>query len=306
MAALTAIGLGLGAASMGYGLYNQMEGREQAQQGYALQQQGSMIQAQAAAMQAQISKDQAATSLIYAGNERNINIAASNASLATAQQSRDINNQIVGFERQIEGQRQQAMEIDARRRGLEVIRNQQRARAVALTNATAQGASRGSGLQGGYGQISGQSNVNAMGIQQNLLIGQNIFGLNNQITDQRLAYSDLQYNYAVQQAALQTEKSNLAYAYAGANAEFQTRQADAGTLMSQGQGLVNQGSGYVSMGQSQQQFGAQMFNAGPQLFSMGMNASNVFPSLGGYFGSMNANPTFSWSNYSNPYYGPGF
>lgn len=267
--------------TMGFGLYQQQQGREEAQRGYSLQQQGYAIQAQAAQLQAQISREQASTSVQFAERERALNIQSAQESLDAANASRAINQQIVGYEREVEAQRKQAMELDARRRQLEVIRNQQRARSIAITNATAQNAGRGTGLQGGYGQISGQSGVNLLGIQQNLQIGQNIFGLQSQITDQRLAYSDLENLYASQRAAAQTTRSNMVYDYSVANAAFQTRQADAGSLLSFGQGFVNQGSGSISQGQSQQQLGSTLFQAGPSIFNMSLGLTSVGPSLWG-------------------------
>jgi hypothetical protein len=299
MTAAAIIGIG----SMGFGLYNQMEGMDEAEAGRARQEAGARQQAEAARMQAQISKEQAASSVDFAGRERTLNQLASQQSLDFSTSARGINNQIVAHEQGLEGQRRQAMETEGRRKQLEVIRNQQRYRAIALTNATAQGAGRGSGLQGGYGQIAGQSGVNMLGIQQNLQIGRNMFDLNALITGQKQQYADLQYNYAVQQAGNQTTKSNLMYDYAVSNAAFQTRQADAGTVMSQGQGMINSGAGMVSAGQSQQSFGQTLFNAGPQIFSMGANMSNVVPTM---FGGGGANQNFSWSNYTNPYYGPGY
>lgn len=74
--------------------------------------------------------------------------------------------------------RQSAMEMDARRRSTEIIRNQQRARAMALTTATSQGASEGSGLQGGYGQISGMTGTNLTGVSGNLELGRGMFAAN--------------------------------------------------------------------------------------------------------------------------------
>lgn len=92
--------------------------------------------------------------------------------------------QVVGAQKQVEAQkkaereRKRAMELDARRKNLEILRNQQKARALALTAANAQGASFGSTLEGAYGQISGQTNTNAAGVFQNLEIGRNIFDAN--------------------------------------------------------------------------------------------------------------------------------
>lgn len=93
-----------------------------------------------------------------------------------------VQGEISKLELQAEAQRRQQMELGSRRQSLELFRGAQRARALALTNATSQGASQGSGLQGGYGQISGDAYNNALGINQNLQIGRNIFDINAQIS----------------------------------------------------------------------------------------------------------------------------
>lgn len=80
---------------------------------------------------------------------------------------------------QAESERKRQMELDARRRQREVIRQQVGARSLALANATSQGAGGGSGLQGGYSQIAGRTGVNMTGIDQNLEIGRNIFDANS-------------------------------------------------------------------------------------------------------------------------------
>jgi len=94
---------------------------------------------------------------------------------------------IAGLEGKVNDQRKQAMEVDARRRQLEVVRNNQKARAMSETTATNQGAQFGSGLQGAYGGIAGQSGTNLLGVNQNLEIGRNIFGLDTQISSDRVA-----------------------------------------------------------------------------------------------------------------------
>lgn len=99
---------------------------------------------------------------------------------------------IGSLEGKVNDQRKAAMEVDARRRQLEVVRNNQRARSLAETSATSQGSQFGSGLQGAYGGISGQSNTNLTGINQNLEIGRNIFGLDTQISADRIAASGYQ------------------------------------------------------------------------------------------------------------------
>lgn len=281
MAVLSTLGLVFGGASMVSGLFGSSKGSDTAQQGYALQQQGSQIQAEAAKQQAAISKEQAASSVTFAGKERDINNLASQRSITAANQSYGINSGTIQAEQQIQAQQAQAMEIDARRQQLEVIRNQQRNRALALATGVGQagqGAISGSALQGAYGQASGQSGVNLLGIQQNLQIGRNIYGLNQTISGNQIAMNDLQHTYALQQAQNQTAKSNLSFDYAVSNAGFQTRLADTQTLMSQGQGLINQGSGLVSQGQMQMQSGSSMMGLGQNLFSLGMNADKLWGS----------------------------
>lgn len=100
--------------------------------------------------------------------------------------------QKINLEKQVEEQRRKAMELDARRKQLENFRQVQRARSAALTNATSQGAAQGSGLQGGYGQITAQGAWNSAGISQNLEIGRNIFGINSQITDTNITLANSQ------------------------------------------------------------------------------------------------------------------
>jgi len=104
---------------------------------------------------------------------------------SAAKKSAEASQQIAKLEQQVEAQRMKAMEIDARRKNLENIRNAQRAQSLATATATNQGAQAGSGLQGGIAQIKGQEGFNALGINQNLEIGRTIFGINAQISEQK-------------------------------------------------------------------------------------------------------------------------
>lgn len=301
MIGFTAAAIGLGVASLGYGVYEGQQGKAQQQAGYQLQQQGAAIQAEAARQQAGISKEQAASSVLYAGQERDLNILAAQQSVDASNASTALSKSSVQAQQVIEAQKRNAMELDARRNQLEIIRNQQRARAMGLTNATSAGSSKGSGLQGAYGQASGQTGVNLLGVQQNLQIGQNIFDQNANISNNNIAMADLQNSYAIQQAANQTAKANLTYGLAQTNAAYQTRLADTQTYASSGTGLVNQGAGLVGLGQSQAASGNSFMNAGMNLFSMSQNfgklqGSNVF---GAAFGSSNSFNPFS---YTGSYY----
>lgn len=283
MAALSSFGLAASLGSMAFGALNMYEGKQQQKAGYDLMQQGSAIQAQAAQQQAGISKEQAAASVTFAGRERDINQTAVDQSLAASAASRNIQLSTIAQEQAVQESNRQAMELGARRQSLEIIRQQQRGRALALTANVAQGGSGAvngsSALQGAYGQIGGQTGVNMLGVSQNLQIGRDIFTANQNISNNRIDSANLEYLYAQQQAANQTAKSNLTYDYAVSNAAFQTRLADTQTLMSQGTGLVNRGQGMVGLGQSQSQFGSSFFQAGPSLFSMGQSFGQLTPSF---------------------------
>lgn len=126
---------------------------------------------------------------------------------AAAKQQAGIQKNIAGLEMQQDQVRRQAMELSSHRQSMEVLRNAQRARSLGLQNATSQGAQQGSGLQGGYGQISGQTNVNQLGISQNLSLGENMFDLNNQISKQKMAYADAGSSLATAQGISSLGKS---------------------------------------------------------------------------------------------------
>src|SRR6266436_5414333 len=139
MAALTALALAAGIASAGYGAYESSQGKAQQAAGLAQQQTGYQIQQQAATQEAGISKAQAAASVGFAGQERDINITASDQSKAAALASQGINRDIFAQQTNIQTAQRQAMETDARRSNLEQIRNEQRARSVSLATGVAQG-----------------------------------------------------------------------------------------------------------------------------------------------------------------------
>lgn len=122
-----------------------------------------------------------------------------------AKEAYGIQSQISGLEGQVNDQRRTAMELSARRQSMEIFRNNQRARSLALNNATQQGASYGnsSGLPGGTAQVDAQSTFNLQGVNQNLDIGRNIFGLDDQISKQKLALSGVQSQMMTDQSVSQ-------------------------------------------------------------------------------------------------------
>lgn len=121
------------------------------------------------------------------------------SSASDAKQAANIQSNIAGLEGGLEDQRHTAMELSAHRQQLEILRNNQRARATAMTNATSQGAQYGSGLQGGLAQVQDQSLFNLAGVNQNLQIGEAMFGINKQITEQKQQLAQVQSQSATDQ-----------------------------------------------------------------------------------------------------------
>jgi len=97
--------------------------------------------------------------------------------------------QEVAGQQQVQALQLQQQTLEARRKQLEVVRTQQRTRALALSTANAQGAKLGSGLQGGYGQIQGASDVSAVGINQNMQLGQEQYGAMQDINSAKIRYA---------------------------------------------------------------------------------------------------------------------
>lgn len=249
MAALTALAIGslaVGAAGLG------------------LQANAASKASSAAKQQSYIAQQQAQSSAQFTTQEEDINQQSAAAQAAASTASKGFNAAILGGQQDIEAQRNQAMHLQANRQQMEIIRQGQRARSLALATATAQGANKGSGLQGGYGQISGQTGVNTKGVQQNLGIGQNIFDLNAGITTQRLGLNDLQDTLAQQQADLTTQKSKLLQSYALTNAQYQTQYSQYG--------------GQIASAQGQSAIGGALLGAAGPIFNAGMNLSNAFAS----------------------------
>jgi hypothetical protein len=106
-----------------------------------------------------------------------------------AKQEATASQAITGLQQQQNQVRQQQMDLTAQRSQMETLRNNQRARSMALNSATSQGAQFGSGLSGGYGQISGQTGTNLLNTSQNEALGTQMFGLDAQISQQKIAQS---------------------------------------------------------------------------------------------------------------------
>lgn len=107
--------------------------------------------------------------------------------VAASQKAASANAQIAAGQQQANNISLQALQVDAQRRQLETIRRAQVARAQSTAVATSQNAQLGSGLQGAQAQISGESNYNVLGINQNLDFGKEMGAVNQQISQARIS-----------------------------------------------------------------------------------------------------------------------
>lgn len=85
--------------------------------------------------------------------------------------------------------RKEQLTLDTARAKREAIRQSLFARSLALTNATNQGAQYGTGLQGGYGQISGATRRTLTGLEENKNLGLQIFENNADISKAGMLFS---------------------------------------------------------------------------------------------------------------------
>jgi hypothetical protein len=137
----------------------------------------------------------AATQVVGLG----MSILGGTSAASDAKQAAGITSNIAGLEGDLEGQRHTAMELSASRQSLEILRQNQRTRSQAINNATAQGAQKGSGLQGGLAQIEDQGLFNLAGVNQNVEIGDKMFDINKQITNQKQQLAQVQGQQATDQ-----------------------------------------------------------------------------------------------------------
>lgn len=111
-----------------------------------------------------------------------------------------IEKQIAVTQMQENYQRRTAMELTARRTQMQSLRQAQLARSMALTQSTSGGSQFGSGLQGGYASISGMTTTNMLGMSNNLEIGENVFNLSDQESEEKAALATAQSKAASDQA----------------------------------------------------------------------------------------------------------
>jgi len=105
------------------------------------------------------------------------------ASVAGAVVSAQGSAQAAQASKEQEKLRAQQVELESERQRRQVIRNGLKARSLALTNATADGAQFGSGFAGGTSQIANKTAENTLGINQAESISKGIFANQGKIAD---------------------------------------------------------------------------------------------------------------------------
>jgi hypothetical protein len=120
-----------------------------------------------------------------------------------ADQQAQYQSQALALQKQEMAERRKAMELDARRRRREIIRQGIAARSAALATSTAQGAQFSSALPGAYGGIEGRSGTNLQGVNQNQEIGERIFDLKGLQSDAYVRAAMAGSNVATNQAMTQ-------------------------------------------------------------------------------------------------------
>lgn len=119
-----------------------------------------------------------------------------------AEQQSELSRQNFSLNKDLQENRHKAMLLASRRQQLEILRTSQRARAMGLNAAVNQGAQLGSGLQGGFGQIAGQTNTNLLGNFQSLALGEESFGLNSRISANNMQISESQSSQSQDQGMM--------------------------------------------------------------------------------------------------------
>ncbi len=123
-------------------------------------------------------------------------IGAGTSILGASEQS-EAQQQMIAIQAKEQEQRQHLFEIEQQRKRVEALRNAQQATSLGRSRAVNQGAQFGSGLLGGLEQVQGESNYNILGINQNTQIGENLFSLDQQLSQAKIASAQASTTQAI-------------------------------------------------------------------------------------------------------------
>lgn len=124
----------------------------------------------------------------------------SGSSMFGASKASALSQQEMQLQEQQNGVRQNQMQISNNRQQMEVLRNTQRQRSMALSTGVNQtGATTGSGTQGGMSEVSSEGNTGLSGLQSSLELGNQMFSLDNQINSVKSQMANNASNMATDQ-----------------------------------------------------------------------------------------------------------
>lgn len=132
---------------------------------------------------------------------------------------------------QVEAQRKKQMDLEYKRGQIQTVRDWQKASAMSLVTATSQGVGTGSNSSALAGSLAGEvaaGRFTQLGNNQNYQIGNDIFALNNQISQDRIGMANAQTRYGI------------------AGVEGQTRMAEAQSRASTGAAMMSLGGSMIS------------------------------------------------------------
>lgn len=147
----------------------------------------------------------------------------------------------IAAQQRAEALRQRQMELDATRRRRDLIRKSIQSRSQAVATATAQGASGGSGLQGGLAGITNATAEGIRGVNQSVEIGQGIFSAN-----QDKFSADRSVNSAKSASAMYGGLNTLGGALISNSAKIGTIGTNVFARLSAGSAVSNFNTGSIS------------------------------------------------------------
>lgn len=235
---------------------------------YNVYQQGKAADAQAHAAQ-----DQAQ---IGALQSQNVDVQKQQLQLQTTQQQLQIQTQkdVINQQQQADALREQAAELDSKRRTRDAIRQGIVANATSLVRATNQGAaSPGSSVVAqAQADQQGQTATNIAGVAQNLDFGRKLFAINKNISSIYLNAQDANSQFVAQSQGLQNQvldtqkkiyalggdaSSNYAQAaISQGNAAIGSGVAQLGNMVASNYNTINKLTNYFSSGSSNSYGGA--------------------------------------------------
>lgn len=122
------------------------------------------------------------------------------SSANASSQMAGLSQQKFGVEQQEDNLRQQSMEVSSRRNQMEILRNTQRQRSMALASGQSQtGSTTSSGVMGGQAEVTSEGGLGLVGNSQALQAGNQMFGYTGQINTISSQMSGVQSQMATDQ-----------------------------------------------------------------------------------------------------------